>query len=181
VSARFCYFSSPFFYFFCAACVARSYVGWLRDIVPMTARRWLLFSSILRQVTNRFRMESVGHATNRGFHRPGMDVMATAKTWKVGEKHSHSQGCVVGSGPGGWQEPGAVGGIVFFMESSHELAGRLRRLQSWYRSLLPYWKVDAFSVGAESFDIYISFTEPPPSPALFFARSGLTLPFVSQK
>lgn len=36
-----------------------------------------------RQVTNRFRMESVGHATNRGFHRPGMDVMATAKTWKV--------------------------------------------------------------------------------------------------
>ncbi|CAB1099929.1 unnamed protein product [Ectocarpus sp. CCAP 1310/34] len=34
------------------------------------------------KVTNRFRMESVGHATSRGFHRPGMDVMATAKSWK---------------------------------------------------------------------------------------------------
>lgn len=28
-------------------------------------------------------MESLGIATSRGFHRPGMDVMATAVTWKV--------------------------------------------------------------------------------------------------
>ncbi|CAN0182150.1 unnamed protein product [Ectocarpus sp. 4 AP-2014] len=47
----------------------RAWVGWVE--------------SRLRKVTNRFRMESVGHATSRGFHRPGMDVMATAKSWKA--------------------------------------------------------------------------------------------------